>query len=105
MQAWNFSQWYSRYMIVGWRVAAAAGSIHLYYFQAVSTCYQTCPARKATLTLQRVWQGGLVRQWIRRLNESAVDIQRRARDGGPCESHDLMLLTFSVLLLAVVFFQ
>ena len=92
MQAWNFSQWYSRYMIVGWRVAA--GSIHIYYFQAVSTCYQTCPARKATLTLQRVWQGGLVRQWIRRLNESAVDIQRRARDGRLCESHESMAVGF-----------
>eukprot|EP00438_Fugacium_kawagutii_P032439 Skav223743 [mRNA] locus=scaffold3575:90547:96702:- [translate_table: standard] len=33
--------------------------------------------RKATLTLQRVWQGALMRQWIRQLNEAAVDIQRR----------------------------
>lgn len=34
---------------------------------------------KATLHLQRVWQGALTRQWIRRLNESAIDIQRYAR--------------------------
>ncbi|CAJ1460346.1 unnamed protein product [Effrenium voratum] len=34
---------------------------------------------KATLTLQRVWQGALMRAWIRRLNESATDIQRYAR--------------------------
>lgn len=85
MQAWKFSQWCSRYMIVGSRIAAGTVVyiyIHiLFNFQAVCTCYPTCAARKATLTLQRVWQGGLVRQWIRRLNESAVDIQRRARDG------------------------
>jgi len=34
---------------------------------------------KATLHLQRVWQGALTRQWIRRLHESAIDIQRYAR--------------------------
>ena len=58
--------------------------------------------RKATLHLQRVWQGALTRQWIRRLNESAVDIQRRLGLGpgvpigkpweiNPWESGDLMV--------------